>query len=338
LPSALARIGLVGKGDPAHPRPKLWEAMKPVSSEFDVIVAGGGIAGLTAGLTSARLGRKTLVLTGDVLGGQLLSINRIDGYPGFPEGVAGYDLCPMAQEQAGAAGAEFAMTELTDFSSHGQGWRIATAAGDAHDARALIVATGTALKTLGVPGEERLFGKGVSHCASCDAPLMKERVVAVVGGGDSAAQEALTLADFAARVIIIHRGDTLSAQAAYRDAVTGHPKIELRFNTVVQEILGKARVTGVRLRDASSGQTEDMDLAGVFAYIGTEPNTAFLAGKVGLDEAGRIATDDALRTDLAGVFAAGSVRSGWLGRAVMSAGDGAAAAMSAHRFLGVTHG
>jgi thioredoxin reductase (NADPH) len=304
-----------------------------LTTEFDIVVAGGGIAGLTAGLTSARLGRKTLVLTGDILGGQLLSINRIDGYPGFPEGVAGYDLCPMAQEQAAAAGAEFAMTEVTDVAPRGERWRVATAAGDDYDARAVIVATGTALRKLGVPGEERLFGKGVSHCASCDAPLVKGLVVAVVGGGDSAAQEALTLAEFAARVIMLHRGDALSAQAAYRDAVTANPKIELRFNAIVEEILGAAKVTGVRIRDGASGRVEELDLAGVFAYIGMVPSTAFLAAKVGLDATGRITTDGALRTDVAGLCAAGSVRSGWPGRAVISAGDGAAAALSADRYL-----
>ena len=305
-----------------------------MSSSFDIVVAGGGIAGLTAGLTAARLGRRTLVLTGDVLGGQLLSINKIDGYPGFPDGVPGYDLCPMAQEQAAAAGAEFAMTELSEISQDGGRWRLSTASGEEHEARALIVATGTALKKLGAPGEERLFGKGVSHCASCDAPIMKNRVVAVVGGGDSAAQEALTLAEFAARVIILQRGDALSAQASYRDAVTSHPKIELRFNTVVAEILGVASVAGVRLRDTGSGEVQVVDAAGVFAYIGMAPNTDFLAKKVRLDAAGRIATDHALRTELPGILAAGSVRSGWLGRAVMSAGDGAAAAISADRYVG----
>jgi len=307
-----------------------------VSSAFDIVIAGGGIAGLTAGLTSARLGRKTLVLTGDVLGGQLLSINRIDGYPGFPDGIAGYDLCPIAQEQAASAGAEFAMTELMGLSARNGGWRVATAAGDEHDAAAIIIATGTALKKLGVPGEERLFGKGVSHCASCDAPIMKGKVVAVVGGGDSAAQEALTLAEFAERVIIFHRGDALSAQAAYRDAVSAQKKIELRCDTVVEEILGDDHVTGVRV--AGRGKTEIVDLAGVFAYIGMVPNTMFLAGAVALDDEGRIKTDPSLGTRSAGLYAAGSARSGWLGRAVASAGDGAAAAISAHRYVGVTHG
>jgi thioredoxin reductase (NADPH) len=308
-------------------------ARADLSTEFDVVVAGGGIAGLTAGLTAARLGRKTLVLTGDMLGGLLLSINKIDGFPGFPEGIPGYELCPMAQEQATEAGAEFAMDELVEIAAQDGQWRIGSRTGEAYDARAVIVATGSSLRALGVPGEERLRGKGVSHCASCDAPLMRDRVVAVVGGGDSAAQEALTLAEFASRVIVLHRGTALGAQASYRDAMKRHPKIELRFNAVVEEILGDAHVTGARVRDALTGASADMDLAGLFVYVGLRPNTEFLAGRAALAPSGQIATDAAMRTGLAGLCAAGSVRSGWLGRAVASAGEGASAAVSADHYL-----
>ena len=162
-------------------------------NDYDVVIAGGGVAGLTAGLTSARAGRKTRVLTGPSLGGQLLSIERIEGYPGFPDGVPGYDLCPIIQEQAAAAGAEFAATEATGLHADEGRWRVTTGEGDVW-ARAVVIATGTTLKTLGIPGEERLRGKGVSHCASCDGPLLRGRIVGVVGGGDSALQEALTLA------------------------------------------------------------------------------------------------------------------------------------------------
>src|SRR5262245_5322823 len=160
---------------------------------FDVVIVGGGVAGLTAGLTLARAGRKTRVLTGPALGGHLISIERIDGYPGLSEGIAGYDLCPIIQEQAVAAGAAFVATEAHGLHADGDAWRVTTRNGDMR-ARAVVVATGTTMKTLGIPGEEQLRGKGVSHCASCDAPLMRGRTVAVIGGGDSALQEALTLA------------------------------------------------------------------------------------------------------------------------------------------------
>ncbi len=304
-----------------------------MSGDFDIVVAGGGIAGLTAGLTAARLGRKTLVLIGDVLGGQLLSIAKIDGYPGFPEGVAGYDLCPMAQEQAAAAGAEFAPSEMVRLDAQDESWRITAGDGAAYLARAVIIATGASLKPLGVPGEERLRGKGVSHCASCDAPLLKGKVAGIVGGGDSAAQEALTLAEFAARVIILHRGEALSAQPAYRDLVAAHPKIDIRFQTEVEEILGDANVTGLRTRDRATGAGANLDLAGVFVYIGLQPNTACLAGAVALDPSGRIPTDGAMRTERAGICAVGAVRAGWLGRAAISAGEGAAAAVAIDRYL-----
>lgn len=305
-----------------------------MTAEFDIVVAGSGIAGLTAAMTSARLGLKTLVLTGDRLGGQLLSINHIDGIPGFPEGIAGYDLCPMAQEQAQAAGAAFAAGALARLAARNGGWHVGTAAGDDHQAGAVILATGARLKELGIPGEERLYGKGVSHCASCDAPLLRGRAVAVVGGGDSAAQEALTLAETAAQVMILCRGDALTAQACYRDRVLAHPKIALRCNTVVEEIRGEAAVTGITTRDRVTGTAADLDLSGVFVYVGLRPNSAPVAGLLPLDPAGRVPTDGAMRTALPGLCAAGAVRCGWLGRAAIAAGEGAAAAMAAGDYLG----
>lgn len=304
-----------------------------MDGEFDIAVVGCGIAGLNAGLAGARLGRRTLVLAGGMLGGQLLSINKIDGFPGFPDGIAGYDLCPIAQEQAVAAGAEFAATELTRLAPHEGRWRLATAAGQDYFARGVVLATGAALKELGVPGEERLRGKGVSHCASCDAPLLRNRVVGVVGGGDSAAQEALTLADAVSQVFLLHHGDALSAQGAYRDGVSRHSKIEIRFNTVVEEVMGEVSITGVRTRDRVTGAVGSLDLAGLFIYIGMQPSTGFLDGQVALDGAGRIETDRSMRTGLRGLCAAGAVRSGWLGRAVISAGEGAAAALAIDRYL-----
>lgn len=301
-------------------------------TDFDIVVAGGGIAGLSAALAAARLGRSTLALTGDVLGGHLLSIEKIEGYPGFPDGVAGYDLCPMTQEAAVAAGARIAAGEVLGLESENGAWRITTNDG-AYRARAVILATGTALKALGVAGETRLAGKGVSQCASCDAPLMRGRVAAVVGGGDSAMQEALTLAASAARVVMLVRGAALSGQASFAARVTTHPKIEIRCNSVVEEILGESVVSGVRIRETATGALADLEFAGVFVYIGLEASIAYLAGRVSLDPAARIVTDGALRTDLAGVFAAGTVRAGAACRAASAAGEGASAAIAADRYL-----
>jgi thioredoxin reductase (NADPH) len=301
-------------------------------NEYDLVIAGGGIAGLTAALTSARAGRKTRLLTGRSLGGHLLSIERIDGYPGFPDGVPGYELCPMIQEQAAAAGAEFAATEATGLHADEGRWRIATREGDVR-ARAVVIATGTTLKTLGLAGEERLRGKGVSHCASCDGPLLRGRIVAVVGGGDSALQEALTLAQYVSRVIVLHRGSAFSAQAAYCQRVREHPRIEARFGTVVEEVVGNGGLTGVRTRTVIDGRVEDLELAGLFVYVGLAPATTWLDGVPALDGSGRIAVDDAMRTHVPGLFAVGTIRSGSAGRAAAAAGDGAAAAVTADRYL-----
>ena len=298
----------------------------------DLVIVGGGVAGLTAGLTSARSGWKTRVLTGASLGGHLLSIERIDGYPGFPEGVPGYDLCPIIQEQAVAAGAEFAAAEATGLHAEDGRWRLTTSQGDLR-ARAVVIATGTTLKTLGIPGEEQLRGKGVSHCASCDAPLLRGRIVGVVGGGDSALQEALTLAQHAARVIILHRGTAFSAQAAYVQQVQRNPKIEVRFGTVVEEAIGDGGLKSVRTRAVADGKTGEIELAGLFVYVGLAPATTLLDGVLALDASGRIPVNGEMRSGVPGLFAAGTVRSGSAGRAASAAGDGATAALSADRYL-----
>lgn len=297
-----------------------------MSDRYDVVVAGGGIAGLTAGMFSARLGRSTLILTGVVPGGLLLNIESIEGVPGFPEGVPGYELCPIAQEQAEAAGAEFRMTEVSAFEQAGDGWRLETGEGEV-EAGAVIAATGAELKHLDVPGEDRLRGKGVSHCATCDGPLLGERVVAVVGGGDSALQEALTLAGFASEVIIMEREGSLSAQESFRQRVEEHPKISVQLDTVVEEILGDETVSGVRTSDG------ELEAGAVFAYVGLRPNSDPLAELLELGDDGRVPTDQEMRTELPGLFAAGILRGGAACQAAGSAGDGATAAKAADRYL-----
>ncbi len=211
-------------------------------------------------------------------------------------------------------------------------WRVTTGEGDIL-ARAVILATGSTLKKLDVPGEERLTGSGVSHCATCDAPLLRGRIVVVVGGGDSAMQEALTLADFASKVIILHRGDTLTGQACYRDRVTAHSKIDIRFNTLVSEILGETTVAGVRTQNVNSGVASDLETAAVFAYVGLQPNTAFVDDQINLDPERRIPSDAWTRTELVGVCAAGTVRSLSASRAASAAGDGTSAAVAVDRYL-----
>ena len=267
----------------------------------------------------------------------LLSIERIDGVPGFPEGVAGYELCPMLQEQAADSRRNDPRDRTWGPVLVASGFVFVAAVSFARVELAMVLATGARLRSLGVEGEERLQGRGVSHCASCDAPLMRDRTVGVVGGGDSALQEALTLADAVGEVIVLHRGDALTAQAAYREPALAHPKISVRYGTVVEEILGEDAVSGVRTRDGASGETQDLELGGLFIYVGLEPNSDFVRDLIELDDDGRIPTDAAMQTELPGVFAAGIVRRGSLGQAAISAGEGAAAAKAAHRHLGVGH-
>jgi thioredoxin reductase (NADPH) len=303
-----------------------------VADDFEVVVAGGGIGGLTAAVHSARMGRATLALAGRAPGGLLLSIEQIEGVPGFPEGVPGYELCPMLQEQAADEGAEVRMGEIDGIEPVGESWRVATDDGDVQ-ARAVILATGSRLKTLGVDGEERFQGRGVSHCASCDAPLMRDRTVGVIGGGDSALQEALTLAEAVGEVIVLHRGEALDAQATYQRRALEHPKISIRYGTVVEEILGDDAVNGVRARDLGSNETAELEIGGVFVYVGLQPITEFVRDRLDLDDDGRVLTDATMRTELPGVLAAGILRRGSLGQAAISAGEGAAAAKAAHRYL-----
>ena len=301
-----------------------------MTSEVDIVVIGGGIAGLSAALTSARLGRRTALVTGGLVGGQLVSIEKIEGVPGFPDGVPGYDLCPMTQEQSAAAGVEFLNAAADSLAPDGERWSVTSAEGDVV-ARAVVIATGSTISKLGVPGEDRLVGKGVSQCASCDAPLLRNRTTVVVGGGDSGMQEALTLAEHVGKVVLLERGDALRGQASYRDRVSSHPKIELRFGAVVAEILGDDAVRALRIENG--GAESELATDAVFAFPGLVPNADLVRELATLDASGHVAVDAALRTSARGVCAAGNVRAGSSNRAAGAMGDGAAAATTLDRYL-----
>jgi thioredoxin reductase (NADPH) len=301
-------------------------------SEYDVIVIGSGLAGLTAGLFAARQGLSTLVMESNIPGGHLMNIEKIEDFPGFPDGVAGYELCPNLQTQAANYGAEFQRAEVLGLEAQNNYWSVATDE-ETHRAKAVIVATGSTLKHLGVPGEEKLIGRGVSHCASCDGPLYKNKVVAVVGGGDSALQEALTLTNYAERVLVFHNGEIFSAQHSYLQRVLDDPKITPRYRTVIEEVLGDEVVTGVRVSDLNSCQTSQIELAGLFVYVGLQPNTTLLRDVVNLSKSGHVPTDTWMKTSRAGLYAVGDIRQDSAAQAITSAGEGATAAIAAYRYI-----
>ena len=301
-------------------------------ADYDIVIVGSGLAGLTAGLFAARYGLSTLVLEANIPGGHLISIEKIEDFPGFPEGIAGYGLCPTVQQQAADQGAEFQRAEVQRLEALDRFWFVVTPE-ERYRTKTVVVATGSTLKELGIPGETKLRGKGVSHCASCDGPLFNGHVVGVVGGGDSALQEALALANYGSQVILFHRLDEFSAQHAFQQRVLNHSKISVRYHTIVEEILGDDAVTGVRVRDVMTGTETQVDLSGVFIYVGLEPNTAFLKNIMRLSDTGHIPTDVWMGTELPGVFAVGDIRQDSASQAITSAGEGAVAAIAAHRYI-----
>lgn len=302
------------------------------TSDYDIAIVGGGVAGLTAALFAARLGHSTLVIERIAPGGHLVNVESIEDFPGFPNGVAGYDLGPLMQEQAANQGAEFQMAEVQSLEAADSHWQVNTGEGT-YRSKTVIVASGSEPKDLGVPGESRLRGQGVSNCASCDGPLFSDRVVGVVGGTNYMLQEALTLVKHVGKVIVFHSEEASSAQHTFWRRVLDDPKINVRYNAMVDEILGDDTVTGVLVRDAVTGEKAQVELAGIFIYAGLEPNTEFLKSLLCLDQNGRIPTDTWMRTDLPGVFAAGDLRKDSAGLAITSSGDGAVAALAAHRYI-----
>ena len=303
-----------------------------MATDYDVVVVGGGLAGMTAGMYAARHGLRVAVAERMLGGASIINVEKIENYPGFPEGIMGADLAAMAQEQAMAAGAEFVMGEASGISADGD-YRVAhTDAGDLRGKTA-IIAAGSTLRLLGVPGEDEFMGRGVSQCATCDGPLYGGQAVAVAGGGDSAADEALVLAQYADRVLLFHRRDTLRAQQALAGRVLNHPKIEVVWNTVIDEVLGENGVSGVRATNLATGQQGVYELSGLFVYVGLAPNGGVAGGLLETDGGGHIPVNVSMETAVAGVYAAGDIRQHSASQLVSAAGDGATAALAAARYI-----
>jgi thioredoxin reductase (NADPH) len=300
--------------------------------QYDLVIVGAGVAGLTAAAAAARHGLKVAVVERTGAGGQIMNVERIENFPGFPQGISGYELGPLLQEQAEEAGAEFILDTIEKLEVSGQE-HILIGAEESIRAASIVIATGSAKRLLGVPGEEKLRGRGVSDCAACDGPLFKKLNVCVVGGGDSALDEALALARHAGQVTLIHRGTAFSAQQYLIDRVGAAENVTTLFETEVQEIVGENVVDGVVLRNVNSGKTTLQKVEGVFIYIGLMPHTEFLKGVLPLGADGRIETDAMMQTSVGGVFAAGDIRSGSIAQLASSAGDGFTAGVSAYRYV-----
>ena len=297
-----------------------------------LIIIGSGPAGLTAAVYAARADLAPLMIEGVGAGGQLMLTTDVENYPGFPDGIMGPELMELFRKQAVRFGTRIITSDVSrvDFTSRPFGVWVGD---EEYRAEAIIISTGASARWLGVPGEDKLRGHGVSACATCDGFFFKEREIAVVGGGDSAMEEALFLTKFASKVTIVHRRDEFRASKIMATRALEHPKIEVLWNSVVDEILGDDSVTGVRVRDVESGATADLAVQGVFMAIGHDPNTALFAGQLELDERGYLKTFDDTATSVSGVFGAGDVVDFTYRQAVTAAGMGCAAAIDAERWL-----
>ena len=303
------------------------------SDTYDVLIIGGGPAGLTAGLYASRARLTTLLLEKSALGGQVIKTERIENYPGFVSSISGFDLIHNLEEQAKSFGLSITSAAAESITPlENRVLKVASSEGEFRS-RSLIIATGSEPRLLGAPGEERLTGRGVSYCATCDGAFFREKEVAVVGGGDAAIEEALFLSRLVKSVHIIHRRDQLRAVQILQERARAESRIAFVWNTVVEEILGDVRVSGLRLKNLKDGSSSTLTVDGVFIYVGLQPNTGWLAGLIPLTDDGLIVTNDLMETTLPGVFAAGDVRKKLLRQITTAVGDGATAAFAAEKYV-----
>ncbi len=299
----------------------------------DVLVVGGGPAGLTAGIYAGRGQLDVVIVERGLPGGQIAQTEEVENYPGFAEPIAGPDLAQRMVAQAERFGAKIVMDEIESVERAGDGFRVRGYEREYH-AKAVILATGANPRRLGVPGEDEFYGRGVSTCATCDGFFYRGKHVVVVGGGDAAVEEGLFLTKFADRVTLVHRRDELRANKVAQERAFANPKMRFVWNTVVEEVLGDdGQVSGVRTRDVVTGETDTITADGVFIYVGHVPNTGYLQGTVSLNAHGYVAVRDEIYTDVEGIFAAGDVADEIYRQLSTSVGAGTRAAMTAERWL-----
>lgn len=300
--------------------------------DYDIVIIGAEPGGLAAALYSARSKLKTLYIEKLATGGQAATTDEIENYPGFAHGITGPALAKQMEEQALRFHAQRLAAKVEGIELDGVYRIVKTSKGDFR-AKAVIIASGAAPKLVGCPGELELRAKGVSYCATCDAAFYEEANVMVVGGGDSAVEEACYLTKFADKVTLVHRRDALRAVKIVQERALANPKLDFLWNTVIQEIQGDGVVEKVILKNVVTGEISEMDIDGVFIYVGIEPNTEFVKNVIELTEQGYIPTDDYMRTNIAGIYAAGDVRHKLLRQVVTAVGDGATAAFHAEKYI-----
>lgn len=302
------------------------------SKNYDVIIIGGGGAGLTAALYTSRAQLATLIFEKLIPGGQIASTDLVENYPGFAEGVLGAEIAQKMEAQARRYGAQWAQEEVTRIARRDRFFEIQTEE-NTYLAKSVILAMGASFRMLGVPNEKELIGKGVSYCATCDGAFFKGKDVVVAGGGDSALQEGIFLTRFANRVTIIHRRDKLRASPILQERAKKHSKIHFIWDTVIDKIEGEKKVEAVLLRNVKTQKVEQLKTDGVFIFIGHDPNSNLVKGFVEMDRKGYVVTGESLETSVPGVFAAGEVRKGAVRQLVAACGEGCAAALAAQAYL-----
>ncbi len=304
--------------------------MNPES--WDIVIIGGGPAGLTAGIYAARARLHTLLIEKDMIGGNIVYAELVENYPGFPDGISGMDLTRMMHDQATKFGMETQMTEITNLTIDGKNKFLKTSEGDI-TTRAIIIAGGSKRQSIGAPGEQEFTGRGVSYCATCDGAFFTDQPVAVVGGGNAAIQEAMHLARFASSVTLIHRRNELRATKIEQEKVFAESKIKYAWDSVVTAVEGGETVESLKLHNVKTNTDSTLPVKGLFVAIGFTPNTGYLKDILNLDQSGLIPVNQNMETSVPGLFAAGDIRTGSIRQVISACGDGATAAVSADKYL-----